>query len=69
MKISTRLGLAGLCSVAMVLPIGAALLFAMQQVRQELATNETAGEIVNAVSALRYLTLEYVLRHEARVQT
>src|SRR5262249_7099601 len=31
--------------------------------------NETAGEIVNAVSSLRSLTLEYALRHEERVQT
>jgi methyl-accepting chemotaxis protein len=69
MKISTRLGIAGLCSVGIVVLIGAVLLFAMWRVRQELATNEAAGEIVNAVSALRYLTLEYALRHEERVQT
>jgi methyl-accepting chemotaxis protein len=69
MKISTRLSLAGLFSVGIVVLIGAVLLFAMRQVRQELATNETAGEIVNAVSSLRYLTLEYALRHEERVQT
>jgi methyl-accepting chemotaxis protein len=69
MKISTRLGIAGLCSVGIVVLIGAVLLFAMRQVRQELAKNEAAGEIVNAVSSLRYLTLEYALRHEERVQT
>jgi methyl-accepting chemotaxis protein len=69
MKIATRLSIAGLFSVAIVLLIGAVLLSAMWQVRQELTTNETAGEIVNAVSALRYLTLEYALRHEERVQT
>jgi len=45
------------------------LFLAMQQVRQELAKNETAGEIVDAVAVLRYLTLEYTLRHEERVQT
>jgi methyl-accepting chemotaxis protein len=69
MKISTRLGLAGLFSAAIVALMGAVLLLAIQQVRQELVKNETAGEIVNAVSALRYLTLEYTLRHEERVQT
>ncbi|MGH8069639.1 MAG: methyl-accepting chemotaxis protein [Candidatus Entotheonellia bacterium] len=69
MKISTRLSLAGLFSVGIVLLIGAVLLFAMRQVRQELAKNEAAGEIVNAVAVLRYLTLEYALRHEERVQT
>jgi methyl-accepting chemotaxis protein len=69
MKISTRLGLAGLFSAGIVLLSGAVLFFAMQQVRQELANNAMAGEIVNAVAALRYLTLEYALRHEERVQT
>lgn len=69
MKISTRLSLAGLFSVGIVLLIGVVLFLAMQQVRQELAKNETAGEIVDAVAVLRYLTLEYALRHEERVQT
>jgi methyl-accepting chemotaxis protein len=69
MKISTRLSIAGLFSVGFVVLIGAVLLFAMRQVRQELAKNETAGEIVDAVSSLRYLTLEYALRHEERAQT
>jgi HAMP domain-containing protein len=69
MKISMRLSLAGLLSVGVVVLISAVPLFATRQVRQELATNETAGEIVNAVSSLRYLTLEYALRHEERVQT
>jgi methyl-accepting chemotaxis protein len=69
MRISTRLSIAGVFSAGIVVLIGAVLLFAMQQVRQELTTNETAGEIVNAVSSLRYLALEYALRHEERVQT
>jgi signal transduction histidine kinase len=69
MKISTRLSLAGLFSVGVVAVIGTMLLFATQQVRRELTKNETAGEIFNAVNAVRYLTLEYVLRHEDRVQT
>jgi methyl-accepting chemotaxis protein len=69
MKISTRLSIAGLFSAGIVVLTGAVLLSATRQVRQELAQNETAGEIVNAVSALRYLTLEYALRHEERVQT
>jgi signal transduction histidine kinase len=69
MRIATRLTLAGLFSVGVVAVIGAVLLSATQQVRQELTKNETAGEIFNAVTAVRYLTLEYVLRHEDRVQT
>jgi methyl-accepting chemotaxis protein len=69
MKISTRLSLAGLFSVGVVAVIGTVMLSATQQMRQELIKNETAGEILNAVTAVRYLTLEYVLRHEDRVRT
>ena len=69
MRISTRLGIAGLFKAGIVVLTGAVLLSATRQVKQQLVQNETAGEIVNAVSALRYLTLEYALRHEERVQT
>src|SRR5207244_8860979 len=69
MKIATRLSLAGLSSVGIVVIIGIMLLVATQQVRRELTKNETAGNIFHAVTAVRYLTLEYVLRHEERVQT
>jgi methyl-accepting chemotaxis protein len=69
MKISTRLSIAGLFKAGIVVLSGAVLLSATRQVKQELAKDETAGEIVNAVSSLRYLTLEYALRHEERVQT
>jgi signal transduction histidine kinase len=69
MKIAIRLSLAGLSSVGIVAVIGTMLLFATQQVRRELTKNETAGNIFHAVTAVRYLTLEYVLRHEERVQT
>jgi signal transduction histidine kinase/ActR/RegA family two-component response regulator/HAMP domain-containing protein len=40
----------------------------IQQVRRELIKNETAVEILKAVTALRYLTLEYVLHHGERAQ-
>src|SRR6266849_9756040 len=69
MKIATRLSLAGLSSVGIVVVIGIMLLFATQQVRRELTKNETAGNIFHAVTAVRYLRLEYMLRHEKRVQT
>src|SRR6266699_7077254 len=69
MKIATRLSLADLSSVGIVAVIGIMLLVATQQVRRELTKNETAGNIFHAVTAVRYLTLEYVLRHEERVQT
>jgi len=68
MKISTRLSLAGVFSVGIVAVIGFVLLSATQQVKQELTKNETAGEILNAATSVRYLTLEYVAGHEDRVR-
>jgi signal transduction histidine kinase/CheY-like chemotaxis protein/HAMP domain-containing protein len=68
MKISTRLYLAGLSSLAVVVVTGAVLLSATRQVKQELTKNAAAAEILDAVHSVRYLTLEYVLRHEDRVQ-
>ena len=66
MNLSTRLKLTGLFSAAAVVTIGFVLLSATQQVKQELVKNEEAGEVLGAVTALRYLTLEYVLRHDER---
>src|SRR6266481_1401571 len=68
MKISTRLKLTGVFSLAVVAVMGAMLLSATQQVRGELTKNEVAGEVFNAVSSLRYLTQEYALSHEERTQ-
>jgi len=65
-NISTRLKFAGLFSAVAVVAIGAVLLSATQHVRQELVKNEVAEEVLKGVTALRYLTLEYVLRHEER---
>jgi len=69
MKITLRLSLAGLSSVGIVAITGTMLLFATHQVKRELTKNETAGNIFHAVTTVRYLTLEYVLRHEERVRT
>lgn len=70
MKISTRLKLAGLFSIGMVAAIGTVLFFTTQQVKQEITKNETAAEMLKTVTTVRYLTMEYVMRHEdrARVQ-
>jgi signal transduction histidine kinase len=65
-NISTRFKLAGLVSAAAVVATGAVLFSATQQVKQELVKNEVSGEVLRGVTALRYLTLEYVLRHEER---
>ncbi len=66
MYLSTRLKLTGLVSAVAVSVIGVVLLSATWQVKQELANNERAGEILKGVTALRYLTLEYVSRHDER---
>ncbi|MBT9511426.1 MAG: PAS domain S-box protein [Acidovorax sp.] len=68
MKIATRLKLAGLFSATVVIVISAVLWMTTQQVKQELVKNEAAGRIFNAVTAVRHLTLEYVLRHEERAR-
>jgi len=65
-NLSTRFKVTGLFSGLAVLAIGVVLLSATQQVKQELVENEEAGEILRGVTALRYLTLEYVSRHEER---
>jgi PAS domain S-box-containing protein len=69
MKISTRLGLSGVLAIGALSVIAAVLLFATQQMKRELTQDEAAGEILNAVAAVRYLTLEYVAGHEERAQT
>jgi len=44
------------------------LLFTTQQVRRELIKNQVAWEILQAVTAIRHLTLEYELHHGERAQ-
>lgn len=68
MKISTRLKRVGLFSVAVVAVIVTILFSTTQQVRHELIKNEAAVEILHAVTALRYLTMEYVQHHEQRAR-
>ncbi len=68
MRITTRLQLTGLLSIGIVVVISTVLWLTTQQVRQELIKNEAAGEILKAVTAVRHLTLEYVLRHEERAR-
>jgi PAS domain S-box-containing protein len=67
-NISTRLKIAVVASLAIAGAMGAVLLASTQQVKQELFKNETAGEILKAVTSVRYLTMEYVMRHEERAR-
>jgi hypothetical protein len=55
MKISTRLSVAGLVSVGIVVLIGAVMLAATRQVKHALGQNEIVDEIVDATASLRYL--------------
>jgi signal transduction histidine kinase len=68
MRISTRFRLAGLFSAAIVAIVIVLLLVAAHKEAQELARDEATGQILEAVNDLRYLALEYELRHEARAQ-
>jgi len=66
MKIITRLKWAQwLCVIGVSLAV-LLMLGATRQVKQELQRNERAGEIVSAVVALRYLSLEYANSQERR---
>jgi len=69
MKIATKLLLAGVFAACAMAVTGLVLLSAAQQMKRELARNEAAGEILNAVTAVRYLTLEYVVGHGERTQS
>jgi PAS domain S-box-containing protein len=68
MRIATRLGLTGAVLVAVVSLVGSVLVSTNRTVRQELANNEGAGEILNGVFSIRYLLQEYVLHHEERAR-
>lgn len=68
MKISTRLKFAELISLAIVAMIVVILLSTTLQMKREIAKNEAAGELLQAVTSLRYLTLEYALRHDERTK-
>ena len=67
MKIATRLKLISLFSAVVVAMVGAVLFSTTQQVHQELNKNQAAGEVLNAVTSLRYLSLEYGVRSEQRI--
>jgi signal transduction histidine kinase/ActR/RegA family two-component response regulator/HAMP domain-containing protein len=66
MYIATRLKLAALLTIAAVAVVAALQWSTTQRVGQELAKDELAGDILNAVSSVRYLTFEYVLFHQER---
>lgn len=66
MRLVTRLRLAGLLSLVLLLLILAASVSGTLLMRRELARNEHAGAVLQAVTELRYLMLEYALHHQPR---
>jgi signal transduction histidine kinase/CheY-like chemotaxis protein len=67
-NISTRLKVAGAFSAGVVAVIVAILMWTTQQVKHSLAENEVAARLLEATASIRYLTFEYVLRHDERTE-
>lgn len=68
MKIVTRFKLAELFCVLLVAIIVAVLFSTTMAMQRELAKNKAAGDILQAVTSLRYLSIEYALLHGARTR-
>ena len=68
MKIVTRFKLAELFCVLLVAIIVAVLFFTTMAMQRELAKNKAAADILQAVTSLRYLSIEYALHHGARTR-
>ena len=68
MKIVTRFKLAELFCVALVAIIVAVLFSTTMAMQRELAKNKAAADILQAVTSLRYLSIEYALHHGARTR-
>jgi signal transduction histidine kinase/CheY-like chemotaxis protein/HAMP domain-containing protein len=67
-KIVTRFKLAELFCVLLVAIIVAVLFSTTVAMQRELAKNKAAGDILQAVTSLRYLSIEYALHHGARTR-
>ena len=68
MKIVTRFKLAELFCVLIVAIIVAVLFSTTMAMQRELAKNKAAADILQAVTSLRYLSIEYALHHGARTR-
>jgi len=69
MKIATKLHITTVISVTLILVMITIIFSETRHVKEDLRKNELAGQIADGVSALRYLTLEYLVRRDERVQT
>ena len=68
MKIVTRFKLAELFCVVLVAIIVAMLFSTTMAMQRELAKNKAAADILQAVTSLRYLSIEYALHHGERTR-
>ena len=68
MKIVTRFKLAELFCVVLVAIIVAMLFSTTMAMQREQEKNKAAGDILQAVTSLRYQSIEYALHHGARSQ-
>ncbi len=66
MRVSTRLVLTGMLLLGAVVALAAVLVLNTRALKHELTKNQTASEVLSAVSGIRYLTLEYLTAREAR---
>ncbi|MDH6158266.1 MULTISPECIES: ATP-binding protein [unclassified Janthinobacterium] len=69
MKIVTRFKMAQLFCVVLVAIVVATLFSTTMAMQRELAKNKAAGDIVQAVTSLRYLSIEYAQHHGARTRS
>jgi signal transduction histidine kinase/ActR/RegA family two-component response regulator/HAMP domain-containing protein len=67
-KITTRLKLAQLVCIVILAIVGVLFARTTVQMRNEIAKEEMAAEVLSGVISLRYLSLEYVLHHQPRTQ-
>jgi signal transduction histidine kinase/ActR/RegA family two-component response regulator/HAMP domain-containing protein len=67
-KITTRLKLAQLVCIVILAIVGILFARTTVQMRNEIAKEEMAAEVLSGVISLRYLSLEYVLHHQLRTQ-
>jgi methyl-accepting chemotaxis protein len=68
MRISTRIVVSAVVSLMTVALSGAGLGYAWRQVQDEMRKSEAAANIAQSVSAIRYLTQEYLLRGGERIE-
>lgn len=68
MNISTRLRLAQAISIVLFAIMAAVFAVTSVRLRHEVAQAELTGDIVRAAAGLRYLSLEYLWRHDVRSQ-